>query len=192
MSTEPTQGAPGASPEASPPKPHFSLTPIRITHPENVDLSQVHFFREPAWVLRLTLADDRSYTRVKLVRAAPLTYPRQYVSVLDERDEEIFMVERLDDLEPAQRAVVEEELDRRYLTSIIEAVESVRNEFGTSYWEVRTQRGHRQFVVQNAAENARWLDDYRLLLVDVDGNRFEVPRLNRLDKRSIAFIEQVL
>ena len=85
-----------------------------------------------------------------------------------------------------------EELDRRYLTALIGRVTSIRNEFGTSYWDVETDRGQREFVVQNVAENAQWLGDHRLLIVDVDGNRFEIADLTALDKRSLAAVEQVL
>jgi hypothetical protein len=46
--------------------------------------------------------------------------------------------------------------------------------------------------VQNVSENAQWLGDYRLLLVDVDGNRFEIPDLQALDRRSLGFVELVL
>ncbi len=63
---------------------------------------------------------------------------------------------------------------------------------GTSYWEVETDRGQREFVVQNVAENARWLSENRLLLIDVDGNRFEIPRLDQLDKKSSSLVGQVL
>ena len=79
-----------------------------------------------------------------------------------------------------------------YLTSTVQRVESIRNEFGTSYWDVQTDRGQREFVVQNVAENAQWLGDHRLLIIDVDGNRFEIPHLEALDKRSLSMVEQVL
>ena len=102
------------------------------------------------------------------------------------------MVDDLGELGAEVRALVDEELERRYLTSIIEQVRSVRNEFGTSYWDVTTNRGEREFVVQNVAENAQWLGEYRLLLLDVDGNRFEIPDMQRLDQRSLGYVEQVL
>ena len=57
---------------------------------------------------------------------------------------------------------------------------------------METDRGQREFVVQNVAENAQWLGDHRLLIVDVDGNRFEIADLTALDKRSLAAVEQVL
>lgn len=169
-----------------------SVTPITVTHPENVDLDAVRLYREPAWRLRLTIADDRSYTRVKIVRAAPLSHPQRYICVLDAKDEEICMFPDLKDVDEQMRQIMEEELDRRYLTSTIERVDTVRNEFGTSYWEVSTNRGEREFVVQNAAENAQWLGEHRLLLVDVDGNRFEIPDLNQLDSKSLGQVEMVL
>lgn len=169
-----------------------AITPIEVTHPEHVDLGKIRLFREPPWILRLTIEGDRSYLKVKVVRAAPLSYPDQYICLLDAKDEEICMIEDLQQVSEEMRAIIKEELDRRYLTSIVERINSVRNEFGTSYWDVQTHRGRREFVVQNAAENAQWLGDYRLLLIDVDGNRFEIPRLDRLDKRSLGFLEQVL
>lgn len=167
-------------------------TPITVTHPENVDLAKVRLFREPPWRLRLTIDEDRSYTRVKIVRAAPLSHPTRYISLLDAKDEEVCMIPDMKELDDQMRALVQEELDRRYLTATIERVVSIRNEFGTSYWDVQTDRGEREFVVQNVAENAQWLGDHRLLLVDVDGNRFEIPDLNRLDKKSLGQVEMVL
>ena len=166
--------------------------PITVTHPERVDLARVRLFREPPWILRLTIEGDRSYTRVKVVRAAPLSHPRRYICLLDEKDEEICMIPDLEELDEGMGAIVEEELERRYLTAAVERVLSVRNEFGTSYWDVETNRGRREFVVQNAAENAQWLGERRLLLVDVDGNRFEIPDLRELDRKSLSLVDMVL
>ena len=159
--------------------------------PGRLDVGRLHIFREPAWTLRLTIDGDRSYLRVKIVRAAPLSHPDRYISFLDSEDEEICMVEDLGQLDEATRAIVNDELDRRYLTSTVRQINSVRNEFGTSYWDVDTDRGEREFVVQNVAENARWLGANRLLIIDVDGNRFEFPRLDKLDKKSLRLVERV-
>ena len=169
-----------------------SIKPVVVTHPEKVEADKIRLFREPPWTLRLTIDGDRSYLKVKVVRAAPLSYPDRYISILDEKDEEICMVDDLGDLDAETRALIAEELERRYLTSVIERIHSLRSEFGTSYWEVKTHRGPREFVVQNVAESAQWLGGGRLLLVDVDGNRFEIPDLDSLDKRSLGFIQQVL
>ena len=184
VSDEKTAGANG--------RPEQRITPIEVTHPERVDIAGIRLFREPPWQLRLTIEGDRSYTRIKVVRAAPLTHPDRYISLLDEKDEEVCMIDDLALLNDETRSIVAEELDRRYLTSLIERVHSVRHEFGTSYWDVDTDRGRREFVVQNVSENAQWLGDFRLLMIDVDDNRFEISNLNDLDKKSLSRVEMVL
>ena len=78
------------------------------------------------------------------------------------------------------------------MTAIIKRIDSLRSEFGVSYWEVQTDRGNREFVVRNVSENAQWITDRRLLLLDVDGNRFEISNLEVLDKKSRGLIEMVL
>ena len=169
-----------------------TVTPIKVNHPEHVDINKIRLFREPLWQLRLTIDKDRSYIKIKIVRAAPLSHPRQYISILDAKNEEICMIEDLKQLDLEMQGIAEEELDRRYLTSNILRVISVRHEFGTSYWDVETHRGQREFVVQNVAESAQWLGDHRILIVDVDGNRFEIANLKDLDKKSLKNVEMVL
>ena len=172
-------------------KKDHSITPITVTHPENVDIDKLKLFREPAWILRLTIGDDRSYLRVKVVRAAPLSHPDQYISFLDGKDEEICMVDDLKSLDQSARDLIAEELDRRYLTATIQSVSAIRNEYGTSYWEVQTHRGQREFVVQNVSENAQWLGDHRLLIIDVDGNRYELADYPQLEQRILRVLEVI-
>ena len=187
MTVESDKGKENGSPAGK-----LAATPITVTHPESVDVHAIRLFREPAWQLRLTIDDDRSYTRIKVVRAAPLTHPDAYICLLDAKDEEVCLIRDPHELDEQMRRIIDEELDLRYLTSIIEQVNSVRVEFGTSYWDVETDRGRREFVVQNVTENAQWLGDFRLLLVDVDGNRFEIANLSKLDKKSMGQIQLVL
>ena len=47
-----------------------AITPINITHPEHVKVQDIRLFREPAWTLRMTIEGDRSYIKIKVVRAA--------------------------------------------------------------------------------------------------------------------------
>ena len=36
-----------------------AITPITVTHPERVDIDALRLFREPAWMLRLTIEGAR-------------------------------------------------------------------------------------------------------------------------------------
>lgn len=142
--------------------------------------------------LRMTIADDRSYWSVKPVWAAPLSRPNQYLALLDAKDQEVALIANPSTLEATSWQAVQVELRGRYLTATVARIESARQEYGATYWLVETDRGTREFITQNLQENAQWLSDDHLLLLDVDGNRFEIPSLNNLEVRSRAIIENIL
>ncbi len=142
--------------------------------------------------LRLTIADERSYWSVKPGWAAPLSRPNQYLALLDSKDQEIALIADPKTLQEKSWQAVQVELRGRYLTATIARIESARQEFGATYWLVETDRGTREFITQNLQENAQWLSDDHLLLLDVDGNRFEIPSLEKLEVRSRAIIEGIL
>lgn len=167
-------------------------TPIETVHPEQVEASKIRLFKEPEWILRMTIDGDRSYTRVKVVRAAPLTEPDRYFCILDIRDEAICMVTELSDLPEESHPQIHEELAKRYLTAEVQKIVALQNEYGVTYWTVDTDRGRREFVAKSVSENAQWLGDSRLMIFDVDGNRFEVPNIEALDRRSQGLLESVL
>lgn len=144
-------------------------------------------FYEPEGRLRLTL-EDRSYVQVKPAWAAPLSYPDQYLSLLDGKDREIVMVKELSDLSDENRRIIEHELRRRYLNSRVKRIDHVKTEFGITYWTVDTDRGSRELVTQSLQENANWMTADLLILTDVDGNRFEI-QVSELDPRSRRYVE---
>ena len=71
--------------------------------------------------------------------------------------------------------IVEEELARRYFTPKIERVVSVKEEMGVVAWEVETDRGARRFIVRNLRDNTFPLGPNRLMMTDMEGNRYEFP-----------------
>ena len=193
MSAEEANGIPNETPaDAAGEDGEWKPTPIEVTHPEHVDPKAIRLFREPAWRLRLTIEGDRSYLKVKIVRAAPLTQPDKYVCFLDGKDEAICMVDEPLEMGDVNMGIVEEELAQRYLTARVQRVHAIRNEYGVSYWDVDTDRGRREFVAKSVAENAQMLGDHRMMILDVDGNRFEIEDMTALDSRSAKLIDSVL
>ena len=100
--------------------------------------------------------EPERYERISAFRAFPLSAADHYISLRDREDDEIGIVESLDDLTPEQAALVRDELDRRYFTPLIERVESLKEEFGYSYWTVHTDAGRRRFTVQSGKNTSRW------------------------------------
>ena len=157
-----------------------------------MNLADLILFHEPKDRLRLTVKDDRSYPTVKPAWASPLTHPRNYLSLLDGKGKEIVMISDPEELPPDSLAAVRLELHRRYLTATVTSITDGRVEFGATYWSVETDRGPRDLVTQNLQENAIWLSDRHILLLDVDGNRFEIPDTSALDEKSQGFIHSIL
>ena len=159
---------------------------------ERPEPGALQLFYRPAGTLRLTVGTERSYPVVKLYQAWPLTHPGRYLSLQDSKGEEIAMVDSLEDLTPESRAVAEEELRRRYLTARVEGIDNVRTEFGVTYWNVRTNKGPRDFVVQSLTESCVWLGGRHVMIVDVDGNRFEIQDIAALDAESRRLLDMIL
>lgn len=157
-----------------------------------MNLSTLKLFYEPKDRLRMTIPDDRSYPTVKPVWAAPLSRPGKFLTLLDGKGNEIVLLPTLDDLAPDSREAVLAEVRLRYLTARVQAVTHARQEFGVTYWSVQTDRGLRDFVTQNLQENAVWLSDTHLLLLDVDGNRFEIEDLAQMDPHSRHLVETIV
>ena len=141
----------------------------------------------------MTIGEDRSYVTVKPTWAAPLSHPHRYLSLMNGKGEEIDTIVDPDkELTPDSLRAVREEIAKRYLTAIIGSIISAKGEFGATYWHVESDRGERDFVTQSLQENAQWLSPTHLLLIDVDGNRFEIPNTEGLDARSRLILETIL
>ena len=114
-------GKPGAEGEKK-----WEISPIEVTHPETVDAKAIRLFKEPPWQLRMTIEDDRSYLKIKVVRAAPLSHPDDYICFLDAKDEVICMVDSIREIQEAARGFAQEDLDRRYLTAQVLRIRAIR------------------------------------------------------------------
>lgn len=155
-------------------------------------MNNIELFHEPKDRLRMTVPDEKSYLTVVPKWVSPISFPANYLSLLDGKGSEIMLLADLDSLTPRARLAVETEIRRRYLTSIIHKITHAKVEFGATYWHVVTERGERELVTQTLQENAQWLGDAHLVLIDVDGNRFEIPDVNALDVKSRAFLDAIL
>jgi hypothetical protein len=159
---------------------------------DTIDKSTLKLFWEPKDRLRLTVGEDRSYPTVKAAWASPMSYPNRYLCLLNGKGEEIVMLETVEELPPDSRQAALEELALRYLTATVVTILDARNEFGATYWHVTTDRGERDFVTQSLQENAQWLSPTHLMLMDVDGNRFELKDVTAMDRRSMTLLEAIL
>ena len=152
-----------------------------------LDPHTLRVFRESG-VPRLTIEGDRSWIKVTVARAFPLSNPDEIIGVLDGAGKDIGLIEQLSQVEHHSREFIAQELERRYFVPVIERVLSVKEEYGTVIWRVETDKGEIEFTVRNLRDNIAELSATRLMITDVDGNRFEIPDLGRLDVKAQGVI----
>ena len=148
-----------------------------------LDAKKLCFFMRGA-TLRLTVEEDRSYLKVSVLRAFPLSEPNRFLSVRDSANKEIGLIANPAELGDENRKLIEEELERRYLTPAVTRIIAAKERFGTVDWTIETDRGQRRFTTRNLRENVQRPAPGRVILNDVDGNRYDIRNLDELSSES--------
>ena len=157
-------------------------TELRIIDPAQARISRA------GGALQLTIADQETYDGISIMRAFPLSDPERHWGFLDHEGKEIGVIADTDGLDAGSRSVAVEELERRYFIPVVQRVKRTKEDYGSIVWTVETDRGPRTFTVRNMKDSIVELGGSRILLVDVDGNRFEFPDVRRLDPKSYDLI----
>jgi hypothetical protein len=135
----------------------------------------------------------RSWRRIQVARAFPLSKPNQYIGLRDAADKDVGMLATLDGLDAESRSIIDEELNRRYFLPIIQHVHTVKEEYGITTWDVDTDKGRRTFMVQNLRESVwEMVPNQRAIITDKDGLRYEFPDLTGLDAKTMSVLSRVL
>lgn len=132
---------------------------------------------------------DKEHTAVYIHCSFPQTNKRIYLSVRTVDNEEIGMIRSLDEFPEEVQQLLEEQVQLRYFSPEITKVVSIKEEFGYSYWETETTSGLCRFTVRGGSGNIKLVSENRLLVVDVDGNRFVIAHLDQLSEKEFRMVE---
>lgn len=133
-----------------------------------------------------------TYEDVRFRCAFPLSHPRQYVVVKDSDSAEIGIIKDLANVKRSQRKIILGALRDEYFIPAITRVESVQDLFGVSVWDVQTDRGRCTFRLQGRHQNVTETPDGRILITDVESNRYEVSDSQSLDARSRRLLARLM
>ncbi len=166
---------------------------------EDFQLSQME--KETEEMLRVRYLDDRNavfertgtgflslrvgeefYPRVMVVRMFPFSDKDEFISIrtAEERSKEIGIVEKMSQVSRETAEMLEEQLTLRYFTPVIEKIIKIKDEYGFAYWNVVTNHGACNFTIRMGGNSVIHLSDVRILIMDIDENRFEIPDINDL------------
>jgi len=155
------------------------------------DPRRIRMHREPNGSVSVTISGDRVYTAVGVVRAAPLSDPDHFVSIVDATGQEIAMIKEPCALDAGTRRILEEELGRRYVSVPIRRIRSARNNAGVWHVDVDTDGGRRELLLPDLGTTVRHVGGSRYVLQDDAGSRFEILDARALDKRSARQLDKL-
>ena len=105
---------------------------------------------------------------------------------------EIGIIKNISDLNEDEQEYIRRELGRKYFMPVIQTIQSVKEKYGYAYFDTVTDAGRQKFTLHDTHRNIIKATDDRLILNDVNGNRYEIASLATLDAASLRKIELYL
>jgi len=168
------------------PAQHPVITRARFLDPEDVTVWRDRFGR-----LCLRLEGEHEYRDIHLTLAFPLSHDNRMLIFRDADLQEIGILDDYRSVDQDSLSVLEEDLEKAYFMPRILRILSAHEEMGLATFEVETDRGPRTIQVK-FHHGMRVLSGGRVLINDVDANRYEVPSIANLDARSQALLDEFL
>ncbi|MBQ2963878.1 MAG: DUF1854 domain-containing protein [Clostridia bacterium] len=153
-----------------------------------VDPNAVRFTVNDKIYVDAELYTGEKFTMLEPHRLFPVSGLMKYISLLDEEGNEKMIIRDLDQLMPESKEVILNCLNERYMIPKITRLIKRTEKFKIWMWTVDTDRGEYTFEIINSYQSIKILYDGRILIKDGNDNRYEIPDLYALDKRSIKLI----
>lgn len=145
---------------------------------------EVRIVRTDDTLVELQIYAGESYSDLEPRYLFPLSGNNRYITLLDSDMKEKAIIRDLALLDPDSRAAVEGCLAEYYIIPKIIGVLGVSDKFGVHTWTCLTDRGIRKFRIRDRHISIKMLYDGRVLVRDVNDNRYEIEDINKLDKKS--------
>ncbi|MCX7714866.1 MAG: DUF1854 domain-containing protein [Clostridia bacterium] len=127
--------------------------------------------------------------RANLFRIFPLNLENKYISVRDKDLTELGIIEDMEIFPQEQIELMNDELNKRYFIPKITKVIEAKEEFGNYFWNVETTAGERKFSMRDLANNVIHKKNGAIVLVDVDGSRYEMEDVYKTAGKALKFLD---
>lgn len=130
----------------------------------------------------------QKFTDLEPRRLFPVSGLSQYITFLDSNGEEQFILRNIENMEDSQRNLLLGCLEEYYRIPRITRLISRSEKHKIWLWNVETDKGEFTFEIINHIQSMRMFYDKRILIKDGNDNRYEIPNIYELDKRSQKLI----
>ena len=158
-----------------------------------IDYDVARFTRKDLTLVDMELYDGRKFENLEPRRLFPTSGMEKYITLLDESGVEQAIIRDLRTLPREERAVIEDCLREFYLIPKIQQVVSSEERRENIILHTITDRGSADIEIQIYNRNGlKFIQGYRVLLRDVNDNRYEIPDVTQLDRRSQHILSRYL
>lgn len=156
--------------------------------PRYIEGSEVKFTENDKIFVDVEFYTGEKFTELELHRMFPITGLTKYIALLDNEGNEIAVIRNIEDLMPESKKVVESCLREYYMIPRITRFIKMSEKFKIWMWTAETDKGICTFEIRNHITAIKPLYDGRVLIKDANDNRYEIPNVNDLDKKSLSMI----
>ena len=157
-----------------------------------VEYDMARFTRKDITHVDMELYDGRKFENLEPHRLFPLSGLEKYITLLDWEGIERAIIRDIRTLPESERKIIEDCLKEYYLIPKVTKINDCREKFGVVSIDVETDRGHAVIEIRNIIHGLKLLYGKRVLFRDSNDNRYEIPDLGQLDKRSRQLIDSFL
>lgn len=134
--------------------------------------------------LNVEFADGDRFEMLEPHCLFPISGRNKYIALLDGEGEQVAIIRDLTQLMEASREALESCLREYYMMPRIKRFIKMSEKFKIWMWTCETDRGIITFEIRNHITAVKPLYDGRILIKDGNDNRYEIPDINQLDKKS--------
>ena len=127
---------------------------------------------------------NQKYEEIEVNPAFPLSEFGRFLAIKDAEGNELGMLRDISQLDDQSRRALKVILEKIYFMPRITGILAIEEEYGVSRWDVETEKGLRSFDIRSRRRDVRLYDNGRVIIHDIDGNRYEITDYRNLDKRS--------
>lgn len=153
---------------------------VRITQSNDIFLNVEFYF------------SGQKYEDIEARRLFPKSGAAKYIMLMTHTGENIAVIRDIACLDEDSAAAVKHSLDEYYMIPKIKRFIKMSEKFCIWMWTVETDHGIITFEIRNHTASVKPLYDGRVLIKDANDNRYEIPDIKKLDKRSQAMLDPKL
>ncbi len=131
---------------------------------------------------------ERRLGPIEVKRAFPFEKPEEFIVLTDSEGKDQGFIRALSERREEEQILLRKELARRYFMPQIKKIFKITDRFNFSYWKTDTDKGTLEFSVRDTNRSIVHLGK-RLIITDADGNRYEIPDIDKLQSTDRKKIE---